>query len=113
VRWPSGTRQSLRAEGGSIFENTRSGAIVIHGILFFLLTLQDVSAEGARHMQAGVDAHKQGRFDVAIAEFRKATETDPNLADAFLDLGEELMQTHDYAGAIAPLRRALGAQSES
>ncbi len=80
---------------------------MIHGILFFLLSLQDVSAEGARHMQAGVDAHKQGRFDVAIAEFRKATETDPNLAEAFLNLGEELMQTHDYADAILPLKRTL------
>ncbi len=58
-------------------------------------------------MQAGVEAHKQGHFDIAIAEFRKATETDPNLAEAFLDLGEELMQTRDYGAAIAPLKRAL------
>jgi tetratricopeptide (TPR) repeat protein len=58
-------------------------------------------------MEAGVEAHKQGRFDIAIAEFRKATESDPNLAEAFLDLGEELMQTRDYGAAIAPLKRAL------
>ena len=58
-------------------------------------------------MQAGVEAHKQGNFDLAIAEFRKATETDPNMAEAFLDLGEELMQTHDYGGAIPPFKRAL------
>src|SRR6266481_408670 len=58
-------------------------------------------------MQAGVEAHKQGNFDLAITEFRKATETDPNMAEAFLDLGEELMQTHDYGAAIPPLKRAL------
>ncbi len=80
---------------------------MIHAVLFFWLALQSVSPEGAQHMQAGVEAHKQGHFDIAIAEFRKATETDPNLAEAFLDLGEELMQTHDYGEAIAPLKRAL------
>jgi len=80
---------------------------VTHAVLFLWLTLQSVSPEGAQHMQAGVEAHKQGNFDLAIAEFRKATETDPNLAEAFLDLGEEFMQTRDYGAAIAPLKRAL------
>src|SRR5260370_33357036 len=58
-------------------------------------------------MQAGVEALKQGHVDMAITEFRRATETDPSLAEAFLDLGEELMQTRDYGAAIAPLKRAL------
>src|SRR5437870_9475145 len=58
-------------------------------------------------MQAGVEAHKQSRFDVAIAEFRKATEADPNLVEAFLNLGEVYMETHNYVAAIAPLKRAL------
>jgi tetratricopeptide (TPR) repeat protein len=80
---------------------------VKHAILFLCLALQGVSPEGAQHMQAGVEAHKQGRFDVAIAEFRKATETDPNLAEAFLNLGAELMQIRDDGAAIAPLKRAL------
>jgi tetratricopeptide (TPR) repeat protein len=80
---------------------------VKHAILFLCLALQGVSPEGAQHMQAGVEAHKQGRFDVAIAEFRKATETDPNLAEAFLNLGAELMQIRDNGTAIAPLKRAL------
>ena len=79
----------------------------MYAILFFWLALQSVSPEGAQHMQTGVEAHKQGHFDIAIAEFRKATETDPSLAEAFLDLGEELMQTRDYGAAIAPLKRAL------
>jgi tetratricopeptide (TPR) repeat protein len=58
-------------------------------------------------MQAGVEAHKQGKFDVAIQEFRKATESDPTLPEAFLDLGEVLEETHDYPAAIAALKRAL------
>ncbi len=80
---------------------------MIHGVLVFWLALQSVSPEGAQHMQAGIAAHKQGQFDMAIAEFRKATETDPVLVEAFLDLGEELMQIHDYGAAIVPLKRAL------
>lgn len=58
-------------------------------------------------MQAGVDAHKQGKFDAAIQEFRKATESDPNLPEAFLDLGEVLLETHDYPAGIAALKHAL------
>lgn len=58
-------------------------------------------------MQAGVEAHRQGKFDVAIQEFRRATESDPTLPDAFLDLGEVLQETHDYTGAISALKRAL------
>lgn len=80
---------------------------MITGILLLWLALQGVSPEGAQHMQAGVEAHKQGHFDVAIEEFRKATESDPNLPEAFLDLGEVLEETHDYAGAVTALKRAL------
>jgi len=80
---------------------------VIRAVLFFWLALQSVSPEGAQHMQAGVDAHKQGQFDVAIKEFRKATESDPNLAEAFLDLGEVCLETRDYPAAVAALKRAL------
>ena len=78
-----------------------------HAILILSLALQSISSEGAHYMQAGVEAHKQGHFDAAIAAFRKATETDPILPEAFLNLGEEYMQIHDYAAAVAPLKRAL------
>jgi tetratricopeptide (TPR) repeat protein len=79
----------------------------MRAILILSLALQNVSPEAAQHMQAGVDAHRKGRADLAIVEFRKATESDPNLAQAFLNLGEEYVQIHDYGAAIAPLKRAL------
>jgi tetratricopeptide (TPR) repeat protein len=85
---------------------------VIHATLFFWLALQSVSPEGAQHMQAGVEAHKQGHFDIAISEFRKATETDPNLAEAFLDLGEVCLETRDYPAAVAAFKRALALSPE-
>jgi protein O-GlcNAc transferase len=71
------------------------------------LALQSVSSEAAQHMEAGVAAHRQGHVDVAITEFRKAAEADPNLTEAFLNLGEEYVQTRNYGAAIAPLKRAL------
>src|SRR5438876_10178959 len=101
------TSNGERCTRRPVSRNTRTGAVVKHAVLFLCLALQDVSPEGAQHMQSGVEAHKQGRFDVAIAEFRKATETDPNLAEAFLNLGEELMQIRNTSAAITPLKRAF------
>jgi tetratricopeptide (TPR) repeat protein len=80
--------------------------VILAAVLF--LTLQGgISSEGAQHMQAGVDAHKQGYFDVAIEEFRKATQSDPNFPEAFLDLGQVYLETRDYAKAAAALNHAL------
>jgi len=80
---------------------------VKHFILFLWLTLQSVSPEGAQHMQAGVEAQKQGHLDAAVAEFRKATESDPNLTEAFLALGEAYAEMRDYGAAVPPLKKAL------
>jgi tetratricopeptide (TPR) repeat protein len=74
------------------------------------LALQTVSSEASRHMEAGVAAHRQGQYETAIKEFTRASQLDPNLAQAFLDLGEEYVQTHDNGAAIAPLKRALEIQ---
>lgn len=76
-------------------------------VLWLAFQTPAASPEGAQHMQAGVDAHKQGHFDVAAAEFRKATESDPNLVEAFLDLGEVEMELRDYPAATKALNRAL------
>jgi tetratricopeptide (TPR) repeat protein len=79
----------------------------MHFIPILCLALQSVSSEAVQHMDAGVAAHRQGQFDVAITEFRKAADADPNLTEAFLNLGEEYVQTRNYGAAIAPLKRAL------
>jgi len=79
----------------------------MQALLILSLALQSVSPGAAQHMQAGVQAHQQGHFEVAIREFTTAAQLDPNLAEAFLDLGEEYVHTRDYGAAIAPLKRAL------
>jgi tetratricopeptide (TPR) repeat protein len=80
---------------------------MIHLFLFAWLAGQ-ASASGAQpHLQAGLEARKQHQVEVEIAEFRRATELDPNLADAFVNLGAAYMEKHDYGSAITPLKRAL------
>lgn len=84
----------------------------MHWLWMVSLAFQAVSGEGARHMQAGVEAHRLGRYDTAIIEFRKAAETDPSLPQAFLDLGEVYVETHNYAAALEPLKHALDLQPD-
>ncbi|MBV8810250.1 MAG: tetratricopeptide repeat protein, partial [Acidobacteriaceae bacterium] len=80
---------------------------MIFAIFTLSLFLQSVSSEGSQHMQAGIKAHQEGHFEEAISEFRKATQSGPNLVQAFLDLGEEYSRMHEYSAAIPPLKRAV------
>jgi tetratricopeptide (TPR) repeat protein len=80
---------------------------VIGALLLWLAMVQDPSADAAQHMQAGLAAEKQRNPQVAIAEFRKVTELDPNSADAFVHLGQAYMENHDFNAAIAPLKQAV------
>ena len=50
---------------------------------------------------------KQRHFDVAIAEFKKVTELEPNLPEGFVNLGQAYMENQDYGAAITPLKRAV------
>jgi tetratricopeptide (TPR) repeat protein len=75
--------------------------------LFLALAAQSAAPGAMQHMQAGLEARKQHRVEVEITEFREATKLDPDLADAFLNLGAAYMEKHDYGAAIIPLKRAL------
>jgi len=80
---------------------------LIRILLMFWLAWQTVSPEALQHLQAGAEAEKQRHFDVAIAEFKKATELAPTLAEAFVNLGQAYMERRDYSAAIAPLKHAV------
>ena len=78
--------------------------------VFLLLWLAGQAAapsEAMEHLQAGIAADKQHRIDVAVTEFRKATDLDPTLAEAFLGLGQAYLESKEYSGAVAPLKHAL------
>ena len=59
----------------------------------FWLAWQTVSPEALQHLQAGAEAEKQRHFDAAIAEYKKATELAPTMAEAFVNLGQAYMET--------------------
>jgi tetratricopeptide (TPR) repeat protein len=80
---------------------------MIQLFLFAWLAAQAATPDAAQHLQAGLEARKRHQVDVELAEFRKATELDPSLADAFVNLGAAYMEKHEYGSAIAPLKRAL------
>ena len=80
---------------------------MIRAVLFLWLAGQALSPEAGQHMQAGIAAEKQRQPQVAITEFRKVTELEPNLAEGFVQLGQAYMENHDYGSAIAPLKHAL------
>jgi tetratricopeptide (TPR) repeat protein len=74
----------------------------------FLSALLALQASGAvEHVHVGVAAEKSGQLDTALAEFKKATELDPQLAVAFTDLGGVYIEKRDYAAAIPPLKHAV------
>jgi tetratricopeptide (TPR) repeat protein len=79
------------------------------GVLLSLLLALQASAPSPalEHLHAGVEAEKSGQLDAAAAEFQKATELDPKLAVAFVDLGDVYIEKRDYAAAIPPLKRAV------
>jgi tetratricopeptide (TPR) repeat protein len=60
-----------------------------------------------QHLKAGIEADRQGHVDAAILEFRKATELDPKLAEAFVALGQAYIEKQDYKEAVASLTHAL------
>jgi tetratricopeptide (TPR) repeat protein len=80
---------------------------VIRAVLLLSLAWQSVSPEAVQHMQTGAEAEKQRHIEVAIAEYKKATELEPKFLEAFVGLGQAYMEKHDYKAAIAPLKHAL------
>jgi len=80
---------------------------VIRTLLILWLAWQTTSPEAVQHMEAGRKAESEQHFDVAVAEFRKVTELDPDAPAGFISLGQACMEDHDYKAAVAPLKRAL------
>ncbi len=71
------------------------------------LFLQALTPEIIEHAQAGAAAQKEAKWDVAIREFRKVTELQPDSGSGHANLGESYFQNGDYGAAIPELQRAL------
>lgn len=84
---------------------------MIYSVLVLWLATQAASPEINKHLEAGINADKQGNVALAISEFKKATELAPKSAIAFVDLGQAYMESHDYQSAIPVLRHAVELES--
>jgi len=80
---------------------------MILGIVMLWLAWQAPSPEAVQHVETARHAEAEKRFELAVAEYRKVTDLEPNSAPAFVSLGQALIEEHDFGGAIRPLKRAL------
>jgi len=71
------------------------------------LFFQSLTPEIIEHAQAGTAARQEGRLDVAIQEFRKVTELQPDSAFGHANLGDAYFQNGEYSAAIPELELAL------
>ena len=71
------------------------------------LFLQSLTPEVIEHAQAGAAAAQQGRFSVAIQEYRKVTELQPDSAIGHAHLGSAYFENGEYGAAIPELEHAL------
>jgi len=71
------------------------------------LFLQSPTPEVIQHAQAGAAAAQQGRLSVAIQEYRKVAELQPNSPVGHARLGDAYFQNGEYAAAIPELELAL------
>jgi tetratricopeptide (TPR) repeat protein len=76
---------------------------IVAGCLF----LQGLTPEAIEHAQAGAAARQQGKLDVAIQEFKKLTELQPESGAAHASLGDAYFQIGRYDAAIPELETAL------
>ena len=76
-------------------------------LLTCCLLLQSLTPEVIEHAQAGAAALQQGQPKVAIQEFRKVTELQPNSAAGHANLGDAYFQNGEYSEAIPELELAL------
>jgi len=80
---------------------------MIKTALLFWFALQTISPEATQHLNAGRRAESQQNPDLAVTEYRKVTELAPTFAEGFVNLGQALMERHEYAAATVPLKHAL------
>ena len=66
-----------------------------------------LSSAAIQHLNAGRQAENQRNFGLAVDEYQKLTELEPDFSTGFVSLGQALMEQRNFAASFAPLKRAL------
>ncbi len=87
---------------------------LVSGLLALMLSTGGVAAqaqsrnpEAYRYYNMGIQAYNQGNVNEAIKQFQRATQADPNYANAHFNLGSLYYQTGRYDQAKAAFERSL------
>lgn len=75
-------------------------ALISSCALFGIYSAQD-------EFDRGMVFFNRGQYEAAIPHFEKATELEPDFADAYLLLGRSYLNMGRWAQAVPPLRAAL------
>jgi len=65
------------------------------------------STQAKEHFQKGVEYSRAEKVDLAILEYRKALEFDPNLSLAHVNIGMSYIQKKDFDTAVQELKKAI------
>ena len=68
---------------------------------------KDNSTQAKEHFQKGVEYSRSEKVDLAILEYRKALECDPNLSLAHVNIGMSYIQKKDFDTAVQELKNAI------
>jgi basic membrane protein A len=68
--------------------------------------------EAVEHLNRGINHQEQGQQDLAIADFDRAIELEPGLAEAYGNRGRAYAEMGDYDRAIADLNRTIELQPD-
>jgi len=75
--------------------------------------LSEVEKLRQRHYSYGMVMKKRGQFDAAIRELSKAVEVDPDMTEAYLQLGCLYLGKNDLAHAETAINKVLETEPES
>ena len=65
------------------------------------------TSRAKEHFQKGLEYSQVKKFDLAIQEYRKALELDPNLSEAYVSLGMSYIFKKEFDTAILELKKAI------
>ena len=107
--------QIIVSEGGGsardCYVHARFGHNLAEGLKTCEIALKDVLAardRAATYGNRGVILNRQGRIDQAAADFAKAIAMQPDLGDAYINMGAVLISKKSFEEALVQIGKGMG-----